>query len=506
MKNGIEKFLERIHAEHIAIVLSLLYVIGVVLLLLYNSIVFGDIDFDFIRVKPIVVGCEYILYLALPVLVVFLPVIWASRRSIGGFWIWYYSGNRTNKVSRCRKLCGVCLQGAICLLGIALLAFIVGLMFHYFFPYVEFMLPEQYRLPNGVSLPAAFMISLAFWQVYCCLDVSLIGFACLFIAASLWTLKYCGHLSMSNRRHYIICFGLLSFAFFTNMFYFIRDVYPNISQAAGGGAPVHGIITIDSAGEEFRRCADGSLEDGDVTKLCCVVQTSADFWYIDEQQVFDRGATGGSLAALRGKPTRIRKTDIKQFTPLIVPMFYQYGSRTVFVQDLLYDYIHNLDMFIEIEFVAPTHKQAIKDLWLFNTTNSISAMGSLENFPTFRAHATSQRIIKDGPNSLNYNIAFQHLPIPTMSRVPELFMAITNQAESLVLEVRNLPSIPNDLVAKEVSLGFVINYAGSFVSYRSNLKKYASNIVISRNALHGDIPDAEQINEESSQVVAPKAQ
>lgn len=248
------------------------------------------------------------------------------------------------------------------------------------------------------------------------------------------------------------------------------------------------------------------MEDGDVTKLCCVVQTSADFWYIDEQQVFDRGATGGSLAALQGKPTRIRKTDIKQFTPLIVPMFYQYGRRTLFGQDIFYDYIHNIDMFIEVKFVAPTHNQAIKDLWLFNTTNSISAMGFLENFPPFRMHADSQRIIKDGPNSLNYNITFQHVPIPTMARVPEFVMAVTNQAESLVLEVSNLPVVPNDLAAKEVSLGFVINYVGSFVSYRDDLNKYASNIVISRNALDGDASGNEQVNEESSQVGAPKAQ
>ena len=51
VRSKIKTFLKRFSLERIAAVLSICYVVGVVLLLQYNAICFGDIDLDFIRTR-----------------------------------------------------------------------------------------------------------------------------------------------------------------------------------------------------------------------------------------------------------------------------------------------------------------------------------------------------------------------------------------------------------------------------------------------------------------------
>ena len=52
-KNIISHILNSSTLERVTVVVSFLYCVGVVILILFNSIYVGDFDFDFVRVKPL---------------------------------------------------------------------------------------------------------------------------------------------------------------------------------------------------------------------------------------------------------------------------------------------------------------------------------------------------------------------------------------------------------------------------------------------------------------------
>ena len=486
VKSKIKTFLKRFSLERIAAVLSICYVVGVVLLLQYNSIYFGNIDFDFIRIKPIIVGIEYFIYLGLPLVVVCVPMILTSKRVFGWFWIWFYRGKGKGNVPLWYRVCGILVHSVLYLLEVAILIFISGLMFHYFFPYTEYFLPNGDRFPSGDIL-ASIMISCSFWRIYYCWDISLIGFFCLFVGAILSTCKFCKYImfrSAAARRFY--CIFVLIFipiAFLTNMFYFLRDVYPNISQAAGGGAPVSGIITLDSPGEQLRHDPDGKVREcGEITKFCSVMQTTADFWFIDEQLIDDQAMMRGNN--LRAKPTRVRVADIKQFTPLQIPTFYHNGIRHAFHQYTWLDFVHNIDSFVEFTFAAKDVLYATRGTYCFNTTNEVEILLFANKFPFIRMKTDRQRIMRTSVTNLCYKIEFRHLPIPPKTVVPEFMNAFTNKTAGFECVFRNLPTLPTNVVPVGVSFGFIINYNAFVTAYSNSLNQYDSVFTISQGAIN----------------------
>ena len=59
--------------------LSVLYGLGLLVLVQHHSLLIGYEDFNIVRVKPIIVGIEYLFYLAIPIAVGALPVIWYEQ-------------------------------------------------------------------------------------------------------------------------------------------------------------------------------------------------------------------------------------------------------------------------------------------------------------------------------------------------------------------------------------------------------------------------------------------
>ena len=482
VKRKIKTILKRFSLERIAVVLSICYVVGVVLLLQYNAIQFGNIDFDFVRIKPIIVGIEYFIYIGLPLAVVCVPIMWTSKRVFGWFWIWFYRGKK--KVSFWYRVGGAIVHFLLFLLEVSTLVFISGLMFHYFFPYTEYLLPEQYRLLDVPNFKALMLISGSFWRLYACLDISLMAFLVLFIVAFLWTLKYCKYVTIrsaaTRRFYYVVTIVFIPLGFFTNMFYFVRDVYPNISQAAGGGAPVSGIITIESPSEQLRYDSNGALlECSEITKFCSVMQTSTDFWFIDEHLINDQGAS-----FLRNKPTRIRTSDIKQFTPLEIPTFYHNGIRETYHQHTWRDFIHNIDSFVEFTFVTKDILHTSGGAHYFNTTNEVEILLFANKFPFVKMKTNRQRVMRTSSTNLCYKVEFQHLPIPPKMLAPEFMNAFTNKTAGFECVFRNLPTLPKNVVPEGVSFGFIINYNAFVTAYGNSLNQYDSVITISRGDIY----------------------
>ena len=481
VRSKIKTLLKRFSLERVAAALSIFYVVGVVLLLQYNSIYFGNMDFDFIRIKPIIVGIEYFIYLGLPLVVVCVPMILTSKRVFGWFWIWFYRGKK--KVPLWHQILGMLVHAILYLSEVAVIVCISGLMLHYFFPYTEYFLPNGDKFPDG-GLFALIMISCSFWRVYYCWDISLIVFLCLLAGALLWVCKFCKYITLrspvAKRIYYIFALIFIPLGFLTNMFYFLRDVYPNISQAAGGGAPVSGILTLDSPGEQLRHDSDGEvLECGEITKFCSVMQTTADFWFIDEQLINDQAMMRDNN--LRAKPTRVRVADIKQFTPLQIPTFYHNGIRQTFHQYTWHAFVHNIDSFVEFTFVAKDVLHATRGVYYFNATNEVEILLFANKFPFVRMKTDKQKIMRTSLTNLCYKVEFRHLPIPPKKTVPEFMNAFTNKTAGFECVLRNLPTLPANIVPVGVSFGFIINYNAFVTAYSNSLNQYNSVITISRS-------------------------
>lgn len=457
----IMKHLKRIIAsasfERISVAISICYAVGITLLLLYNSIYEGDIDFDFVRIKPILVGLEYFIYLGLPIVVVLLPVILTSKKCFDWFWTWFYCRNK--KGSKWLRIWGLLLHVLIYVVEVVLFAFLSGLMLHYFLPYTEYYLPNGERFPDD-SLFSMIMISCSFWRVYSLRWICLVAFLALFAGAFLWTLMYCNYISIRRpgiRRFYSIAVLILApTGFITNMLFFLTNVYPNISQAACGGAPVNGIITIESPSEQLRKNADGFISEcSENTKFCNVMQVTDGFWYIEELFLEDLQMKG--VYTLRSKPTRIRNADIKQFTPLNVPIFFHDGERHTFHQSAWKDFVHNVDVHAYFTFsVLPKHGK--ESLYSFNTTNTIEMSWQADNLPTSRSVATRQRVMKDNQTNLYYSVEFRHVPIPIAMTVPEFMFAVTNCNNSFNCIISNLPETSSDIKLVSYSCNLILNY------------------------------------------------
>ena len=453
----LKRIIASISFERISVAISICYAVGVTLLLLYNSIYVGDIDFDFVRIKPILVGLEYFIYLGLPIVIVLLPIVLTSKKCFGWFWIWFYCENK--KVSKRLRIGGLLLHVLIYFVEVALFAFLSGLMLHYFLPYTEYFLPNGERFPDD-SLFSMIMISCSFWRIYSLSWICLGAFLALFVVALLWTLMYCNYISIRRpamrRFYYIAIVTLVPIGFITNMFFFLMNGYTNISQAACGGAPVNGIITIESPSEQLRKNADGFISEcSEDTKFCNVMQVTDDFWYIEELFLEDLLMKGDYK--LRSKPTRIRKMDIKQFTPLKVPIFFHDGERHTFHQLAWKDFVHNVDVHVYFTFsVLPKHGRG--DSYSFNTTNVIEMSWHADNLPTSRSVATRQRVMKDNPTNLYYSIEFRHVPIPIAMTVPEFMSAVTNCNNNFKCSIKNLPEASSDIKLLRFSCNLILNY------------------------------------------------
>ena len=266
------------------------------------------------------------------------------------------------------------------------------------------------------------------------------------------------------------------------MFYFLRDVYPNISQAVAGGAPVSGIITIEAPGEQL--CCDsyGNLiSKREITRFCSVLNRDENFWVIDEQLISDvnLGIEYPSFE-LRPKTTRIRSCDVKQFTPLKIPMFIREGRRRLFFQDMLNEFVHEIDMFLELRFTTLTPIETVKAIGAFNTTNDISATCITDNLPLWKLHSPDQYVLKEGSTNFCYHINYRHLPLPTILTVSEFKDILTNDNVWAGYIYSNLPEIPKWVFPSSFKLGFVLNLHMAMVVYLESMHEYNKVIIFSK--------------------------
>lgn len=471
----VRKIVDELKIERIALSVSFFYCLGVVLLLQHNAICNGDIDFDFVRVKPIIVGLEYVIYLALPILAVLLPCCFVSSAC--------YCDIERSFVSRFGRACWLVRGVTICIRWGIVLAlsyeffYWFGVMFHYFIPYTE------YHFFDATTVTSLKDISYAFWMMYLHVDLHLVAFGLLYCATFLLFARQRNVIKIAAPAHRTIFNTVVvlfcAVAFFLNMFYFERDVYMNISQAAAGGAPISGIITIVNPSMQARKGMDGVVRASEeVTKFCSIMQSDASYLYIDDQLIGDRGAIGGRCRKYRHNSTRIRKEDVKQFTPILLPSRYYCGRCIGYGLPAQYELVHNVSLFVEFLLSAESETVAEKLPHYFNVTNRVVAIWLGDNIPRCELPISYQRIVKEDSTNLCYTVEFNDVPIPAGTSIPELMDCITNAYAGCQLV--DLPVLPKGVKARRLAAGFAVNYFLTVCWYDSLFESYGSVITITR--------------------------
>lgn len=315
---SLKKILGGLNAiEKIALVLSFFYGVGVISLIQFNAYYTGGEYLDFLRIKPILVGIQYSVYLLLPAL-------------IFGVAISIFKNN--NQVKLWLRL----IYSVACFLFLMMAS---SVALHYFVPFT-YSNAETFN-----EIYFYWWVTLQFWSMYFYWDFfHIIGMLSLLYLS--WRIVFRRNL-FGNKLDIMVAI----FCVVVNLHYFNRDVYINIVQSAGGGAPHAGIITIVNPTESMKRNnKDYHVEDNEIVKPCFVLEENSDHLIIAE--MFDNYSNRKTLSEvdMRASATRIDRSSVKQFSRINYMLGFKNREAAKNSGNLGWDVIHHLDVVLNISF------------------------------------------------------------------------------------------------------------------------------------------------------------
>ncbi len=428
--------------ERLALALSILYGIGVVLLLEHSSLYIGFEKIDFLRLKPILVGLQFLIYIFVPFVVFILPVIFVFRTK----WSWP-------------------IKAVTAFISVIFLMVCVAVMLHYFIPYT-------YRKDLTKDVWYFLLVVKNFWRMYFYFDVHIVALSLFNVSVLLlvapvqkFMVEHCRRVKCMKHMRVAILISLL-FGAFMAMFFFDRDVYMNISQSAGGGAPIAGIITINNPGQ-FLTCSNVyySYSDDESSKPCFLIQEDSEYVYISEMFEFSERIAYLKSASLPLSICRIPKQHVIQFAPIsYYQMWHQYLAEKV-AGEHEYDVLQHVKMYFGIE-MAPI--QSVNPLIaqsrdFFATTNTPKLTMWIDKDGVDRVEANSVSLVPENGTNLLVKMVFGPLRCQKGRQVVQWHYLLTNSLNQVGFKIENLPELP---LGYEWGCGFAMgvecNYLSSF--------------------------------------------
>ncbi len=428
--------------ERLALVLSILYGIGVVLLLEHCSLYLGFERIDFLRLKPILVGLQFVIYLFVPFFVFALPVFYVSRIK-RPFWI----------------------RIPLCVVLILILMASVATMLHYFIPYTT---------SKGFSKDSWYYYTVTrnFWRLYLYWDIHIVALT-LFSASLVMMMKpiqtfMLGHWRWVKNASVIrsIALTFLGIGAVTAMFFFNKDVYMNIRQSAGGGAPIAGIITIANPGE-FLTSSNFiySETENELSKPCFLVEEDSEWFYISEMFGFYGNATFVSVESIPLSICRIPKQNVIQFSPISYYQMWHESLVETIAPALEYDVLQHLSMTVQIQMrpTQPCDSMKLESEAVKCTTNTPVLTLWIDGDGVDVVPARSYHIVPEGGTNLLAKMIFGPLSCLRGRQIAEYRHLLTNSTQRVGLKIDNLPTLPSGFVwGPRLGIGVECNYLYSF--------------------------------------------
>ena len=424
--------------ERLAFALSVLYGIGVVLLIEHGSMYIGFEKIDFLRLKPILVGLQFVIYLFIPFFVFVLPVILVSRTK----WTWW-------------------IKVLIILVAAFSLMACVAVMLHYFVPYT-------YRKDFTNDSWYYWLVVRTFWRMYVYWDIhivalSLFAVSVLFLMGSVqkFIVNHCKCVKQVKSIR-VIALIVLVFSVFMAMFFFNRDVYMNIRQSAGGGAPIAGIITIANPGQFLISSnAYYSQDEKELSKPCFFVYEDSESVYIAE--MFDFYDKPCSLRAnfLSSSICRIPRQNVIQFAPIsYYQMWHQYLAEKI-TDDLESDVLQRINLIVGLQ-MRPIHQcdslHAQSEAF-YSTTNTPILTFWVDGDGADTVSARSCHVVPDNGTNLLVKMFFGPLDCQKGRQILQYRYLLTNSISQVGFKIENLPTPPSGYMwGDRFGMGVRCNY------------------------------------------------
>lgn len=241
-----------------AIGIMISYSLGLLITNFYLNMMIKSCDFNIVRARFVFTGILFFLYIMIPICLIGIPILL-------GFYFYNQYSNRSliNWIMAC--LASV--------LTFTTLFSIIPLGLHYFIPRIIFETSQQIFTSQ---LKGHLYICKLFWCMF--LGFKIVGFVLLILI-----LFYARKLYRNKKLTGSLAVGtLISVAFLIlfQLFFFVRDVYPNIAEGVGGGNPRLVLIKLTNKQRQF----DGMLKfqetSDEVTIPAIVMYSGNDYLHI----------------------------------------------------------------------------------------------------------------------------------------------------------------------------------------------------------------------------------
>ncbi len=418
--------------ERVGLLLAVLYGTGVVALVQFSSMYLGFESIDFLRLKPILVGIQFYLYCLIPFATFCLPYVLLSRLAVR---IW------------CRILFGI--------VGACVMFVGVALMFHYFLPCVR--IADFYGM-NFWAVP----VVANFWHLFWGWSVLAHLLVCVPLCALMrqpYPLRLVPFLGGSCRRK-ICSFALLLLVGMASLLFpFNRNLYMNISQSAGGGAPKAGILTLVNP---TRVMAQSNVfyanDDHEITKPCFLLDEDDDSILISEMFLEQERMKSLNERSILNSLSRIDKSHVAQFSPVSYFQMWHDGSAAILTNSLPTDVLHHLEMTV-VAVLSPCEIKVSADHQVCcQTTNTPEVAFWLDDRGCVRAVADYVSFAPSSDTNLVCYIKFSSMPCQSGIQIWQWAHLMTNAMINVGMTITNFPRCPDGYMWRKAMAVFRCNF------------------------------------------------
>lgn len=402
--SAIRKFFGRLSPlERVAIVMSGLYSLGMAILIQYNSQSLGLALVDYLRLKPILVGISYMIYLAIPAALFIGPLFLMS---------W-------------KKGLGTAGKIVFFLFYTVIMAWALPTTMCYFFPFMHVgrFYPQ--------SLWGIWAINFSdFWFLYWTADVAYwIGMSCCLLASALLVERLAGRellpwLPWRNSRSAMPI--LLVVGGTILIYYFNHNVYRNLSQSIGGGAPIAGIMT-------YRKSVPDTAEgDGSAANAPRIVEETIPCWLLSTEggrhvfyeirsEIYPYDVNPGKTSMAVSIPS----DTVTRFVNLPHSWMYKVNEAPVFYGEGIMGRVHRLDAIVRLlyrktESEKGSDKAAEHSTALGRSENSIEWVMKLGDWPLMNARMSFIDLRDNEDGMADVFLGFTGIQIPAGMEVNDL--------------------------------------------------------------------------------------
>ena len=418
--------------ERVGLLLAVLYGTGVVALVQFSSLYWGFESIDFLRLKPILVGIQFYLYCLIPFATFCLPYILTARLTVNRFW---------------RVLFGV--------VGMCAMLVAVALMFHYFLPCVQ--IADFYGFDFwAVPVVANFWRLFLGWSILAHLIVCVSLCVLLVKPRHLQRLPF---LTVSHRTKIPSQVLFLLVGMVTLLFSFNRNLYMNISQSAGGGAPKAGILTLVNPTRVMTRAnVFYANDEHEITKPCFLLDEDDDSILISEMFLEQERMKSLNERSILNSLSRIDKSHVAQFSPVSYFQMWHDGSALILTNSLPTDVLHHLELTV----VAVLSPRKVKDSAdrqaYFQVTNTPEVAFWLDDRGCVRAVADYVSFAPSANTNLVCHIKFSSMPCQSGIQIWQWEHLMTNAMTNIGMTITNFPRCPDGYVWRNAMAVFRCNF------------------------------------------------